>query len=129
MKKKINIVQILAILIVGLICGAFAERNHVFGYADMTPILPNGTYQTSNTGKWEKIKVNKSTISDRDGNEFIIVDNHFTNRTRGRLILASSDKGNRSWSYYIIKIREGWKVRPIVNGKPDRESQFFIYLN
>lgn len=129
MKKKINIVQILAILIVGLICGAFAERNHVFGYADMTPILPNGTYQTSNTGKWEKIKVNKSTISDRDGNEFIIVDNHFTNRTRGRLILASSDKGNRSWSYYMIKIREGWKVRPIVNGKPDRESQFFIYLN
>lgn len=129
MKKKLEIVQILAILIVGLICGAFAERNHVFGYADMTPILPSGTYQTSNTGRLQKLKINKSAVIDKNGNRLIVVDNHFTNRTRGRLILASPDKGNRSWSYYMIKIKEGWKVRPIINGKPDRDSQFFIYLN
>ena len=129
MKKKLEIIQVLAIIIVGVIFGAFAERSHIFGYADMTPILPNGTYQTTNTGKWEKIKVDKSMVSDANGKRLKVVDNHFTNRDRGRLILASTTQGNRSWSYYLIKIKEGWKVRPIIDGKPDSDSQFIIYVN
>lgn len=129
MKKKLGIIQILAILVTGLICGAFAERNHVFGYADITPILPSGSYQTTSMGKWKTIKVSKSTVVDAKGDKLVVVDNHFTNRTRGRLVLASPSKGNRAWSYYLIKIKEGWKVRPIINGKPDHESQFIIYVN
>ncbi|WPQ68709.1 hypothetical protein [Weissella paramesenteroides] len=129
MKKKLGIIQVLAILIIGIMIGAFAERSHVFGYADNTPIIPIGTYKTSNANKWQKIDVEGSEVKDAKGNRLVVVDNRFTNRTRGRLVLASSDKGNRSWSFYIAKIKEGWRVSPIVNGAPDHDSDFIIYVN
>lgn len=129
MKKKLGIIQVLAILIIGIMIGAFAERSHVFGYADNTPIIPNGTYKTSNANKWQKMDIEGSEVKDAKGNRLVVVDNRFTNRTRGRLVLASPDKGNRSWSYYIAKIREGWRVSPIVNGEPDHDSDFIIYVN
>lgn len=129
MKKKLGIIQVLAILIIGIMIGAFAERSHVFGYADNTPIIPNGTYKTSNANKWQKMDVEGSEVKDAKGNRLVVVDNRFTNRTRGRLVLASPDKGNRSWSYYIAKIKEGWRVSPIVNGAPDHDSDFIIYVN
>lgn len=129
MKKKLGIIQVLAILIIGIMIGAFAERSHVFGYADNTPIIPNGTYKTSNANKWQKMAVKGSEVKDAKGNRLVVVDNRFTNRTRGRLVLASPDNGNRSWSYYIAKIKEGWRVSPIVNGAPDHDSDFIIYIN
>lgn len=129
MKKKLGIIQVLAILIIGIMIGAFAERSHVFGYADNTPIIPNGTYKTSNANKWQKMDVEGSEVKDAKGNRLVVVDNRFTNRTRGRLVLASPDKGNRSWSYYIAKIKEGWRVSPIVNGAPDHDSDFIVYVN
>lgn len=129
MKKKLGIIQVLAILIIGIMIGAFAERSHVFGYADNTPIIPNGTYKTSNANKWQKMDVEGSEVKDAEGNRLVVVDNRFTNRTRGRLVLASPDKGNRSWSYYIAKIKEGWRVSPIVNGAPDHDSDFIVYVN
>lgn len=129
MKKKLGVIQVLAILIIGIMIGAFAERSHVFGYADNTPIIPNGTYKTSNANKWQKMAVEGSEVKDAKGNRLVVVDNRFTNRTRGRLVLASPDRGNRSWSYYIAKIKEGWRVSPIVNGAPDHDSDFIIYIN
>lgn len=129
MKKKLGIIQVLVVLIIGIMIGAFAERSHVFGYADNTPIIPNGTYQTTNTKRWQKMTVAGSEVKNNKGEDLVVVDNRFTNRTRGRLILASKDKGNRSWSYYIAKIKEGWRISPIVNGAPDHDSDFIVYVN
>jgi len=129
MKKTLGIIQVLAILVIGIMIGAFAERSHVFGYADNTPIIPNGTYKTSNANKWQTMKVSGSEVKDAKGKHLVVVDNRFTNRTRGRLVLASPDKGNRSWSYYIAKVKEGWRVSPIVNGEPDHDSDFTVYVN
>lgn len=129
MKKKLGIIQVLAVLIIGIMIGAFAERSHVFGYADNTPIIPNGTYQTTSTKRWQKMIVAGSEVKNNKGEDLVIVDNRFTNRTRGRLVLASKDKGNRSWSYYVAKVKEGWRVSPIVNGVPDHDSQFIVYVN
>ena len=129
MKKTLGIIQVLAILVIGIMIGAFAERSHVFGYADNTPIIPNGTYKTSNANKWQTMKVSGSEVKDAKGKHLVVVDNRFTNRTRGRLVLASPDKGNRSWSYYIAKVKEGWRVSPIVNGEPDHDSDFIVYVN
>ncbi|KAA8446806.1 hypothetical protein [Weissella paramesenteroides] len=129
MKKKLGIIQVLAILIIGIMIGAFAERNHVFGYADNTPIIPNGTYKTTKTINWKKIKINKDVFVNGKGQSGVIVDNRFTNRTRGRLVIASTHNGNQSWSYYVIKVKEGWKVSPIINGKPNYKSSFIIYVN
>lgn len=128
MKKKLGIIQILAILIVGIIVGAFAERSHVFGYADNTPIIPSGTYKTSNTTNWKTVKISRTTFKNGQGSVGTIVDNRYTNRTRGRLVIASQ-KSNRSWSYYIAEIKEGWRISPIVNGKPSRDSSFIVYAN
>lgn len=129
MKKTLGIIQVLAILVIGIMIGAFAERSHVFGYADNTPIIPNGTYKTSNANKWQTMEVSGSEVKDAKGKHLVVVDNRFTNRTRGRLVLASPDKGNRSWSYYIAKVKEGWRVSPIVNGEPDHDSDFIVYVN
>ncbi|SCB79314.1 hypothetical protein [Weissella bombi] len=129
MKKKLGIIQVLAVLIIGIMIGAFAERSHVFGYADNTPIIPNGTYQTTSTKRWQKMTVAGSEVKNTKGEDLVVVDNRFTNRTRGRLVLASKDKGNRSWSYYVAKVKEGWRVSPIVNGVPDHDSQFIVYVN
>ncbi|QEA57579.1 hypothetical protein FGL75_06740 [Weissella hellenica] len=129
MKKKLGIIQVLAVLIIGIMIGAFAERGHVFGYADNTPIIPNGTYQTTRTTNWKKIKINKDIFENDKGGKGIIVNNGFTNRTRGRLVIASQHDGNHSWSYYVAKVKEGWRVSPIVNGVPDHESNFIIYAN
>lgn len=129
MKKTLGIIQVLAILVIGIMIGAFAERSHVFGYADNTPIIPNGTYKTSNANKWQTMEVSGSEVKDAKGKHLVVVDNRFTNRTRGRLVLASPDKGNRSWSYYIAKVKEGWRVSPIVNGEPDYDSDFIVYVN
>ncbi|MDF8368445.1 hypothetical protein G9403_01660 [Weissella paramesenteroides] len=128
MKKKLGIIQVLAILIIGIMIGAFAERSHVFGYADNTPIIPNGTYKTTNTENWEKITVNGTKMSNKAGSA-IVVDNRFTTKNRGRLVITSSHAGNRSRSYYIAKIKEGWRISPIINGKPDHKSNFIIYAN
>lgn len=128
MKKKLGIIQVLAILIIGIMIGAFAERSHVFGYADNTPIIPSGTYKTTRKGNWEKITIKDSDIRGTSSHS-IVVDNRFTNRNRGRLVLASVNQGNRSWSYYIAKIKEGWRISPIINGKPDHDSSFIIYAN
>lgn len=129
MKKTLGIIQVLAILVIGIMIGAFAERSHAFGYADNTPIIPNGTYKTSNANKWQTMEVSGSEVKDAKGKHLVVVDNRFTNRTRGRLVLASPDKGNRSWSYYIAKVKEGWRVSPIVNGEPDHDSDFIVYFN
>ena len=129
MKKTLGIIQVLAILVIGIMIGAFAERSHVCGYADNTPIIPNGTYQTTNTSAWKKMVVDGSEVTNAKGNDFVVVDNRFTNRTRGRLVLASKDKGNRSWSYYIAKVKEGWRVSPIIDGEPDHDSDFIVYIN
>lgn len=129
MKKKLGIIQVLAILIIGIMLGAFAERSHLFGYADNTPIIPSGTYQTTNTNQWKKMRVDGSEVKNAKGKSLVVVDNRFTNRTRGRLVLASKEQGNRSWSYYIAKIKEGWRVSPIVDGVPDHNSAFIVYVN
>lgn len=129
MKKKLGIIQVLAILIIGIMIGAFAERSHVFGYADNTMIIPNGTYETTNPSEWRKIKVTSSEVHDAKGNRFAVVDNHFTDRTHGRLVLASPSKGNHSRSYNITKVEEGWRVIPIINGAPDQRSSFIVYTN
>lgn len=129
MKKTLGIIQVLAILVIGIMIGAFAERSHAFGYADNTPIIPNGTYKTSNANKWQTMEVSDSEVRDAKGKHLVVVDNRFTNRTRGRLVLASPDKGNRSWSYYIAKVKEGWRVSPIINGEPDHDSDFIVYVN
>ena len=129
MKKTLGIIQVLAILVIGIMIGAFAEPSHAFGYADNTPIIPNGTYKTSNANKWQTMEVSGSEVKDAKGKHLVVVDNRFTNRTRGRLVLASPDKGNRSWSYYIAKVKEGWRVSPIVNGEPDHDSDFIVYVN
>lgn len=129
MKKKLGIIQVLVILIIGIMIGAFAERSHVFGYADNTPIIPRGTYQTTNTKQWKKMTVDGSEVKNAKGQALVVVDNRFTNRTRGRLVLASKDQGSRSWSYYVAKVKEGWRISPIIDGEPDHESQFMIYVN
>lgn len=129
MKKKLGIIQVLAVLIIDIMIGAFAERGHVFGYADNTPIIPNGTYQTTSTKRWQKMIVDGAEVKNNQGEDLVVVDNRFTNRTRGRLVLASKQKGNRSWSYYVAKVKEGWRVSPIVNGVPDHDSQFIVYVN
>ncbi|MDF8374195.1 hypothetical protein G9401_01105 [Weissella paramesenteroides] len=129
MKKKLGIIQVLAILIIGIMIGAFAERSHVFGYADNTPIIPSGTYKTTRVNKWKQMKISKSEVKDARGNHLIVVDNRFTNRTRGRLVLASPNQGNRSWSYYVAKVKEGWRLSPIINGVPDHDSDFIVYFN
>lgn len=129
MKKKLGIIQVLAILIIGIMIGAFAERSHVFGYADNTPIIPSGTYKTTRVNKWKQMKISKSEVKDSRGNHLIVVDNRFTNRTRGRLVLASPNQGNRSWSYYVAKVKEGWRLSPIINGVPDHDSDFIVYFN
>lgn len=129
MKKKLGIIQVLATLIIGIMIGAFAERSHVFGYTDNTMIIPSGTYKTTSPNEWHKMKVASSEVYDAKGNRFVVVDNHFTNRTHGRLVLASLNKGNQSWSYYITKIKEGWRVSPIINGAPDSNSSFIVYVN
>ncbi|MFC6178473.1 hypothetical protein ACFQGR_03555 [Weissella sagaensis] len=129
MKKKLGIIQVLAVLIIGIMIGAFAERGHIFGYADNTPIIPNGTYQTTRVNKWKQMEISKSEVKDTRGNHLIVVDNRFTNRTRGRLVLASPNQGNRSWSYYVAKVKEGWRLSPIINGVPDHDSNFIVYFN
>lgn len=129
MKKKLGIIQVLTILIIGLMIGAFAERSHLFGYSDNTPILPNGTYQTTNVKQWKKISVSSNSVKDVKGHRLVIVDNRFINRNHGTLVLASPNKGDRSWSYSIAKIKEGWRVSPIINGKPSHDSDFIIYVN
>ncbi|WEA53643.1 hypothetical protein PWO95_03575 [Weissella paramesenteroides] len=129
MKKKLGIIQVLAILIIGIMIGAFAERSHVFGYADNTPIIPNGTYKTTSAKTWGKMAIDGSKITNARGSNFVVVDNRFTNRTKGRLVIASKDKGSRSWSYYVSKLKEGWRVSPIINGVPDHDSQFIVYVN
>ncbi|MDF8367406.1 hypothetical protein G9406_07405 [Weissella paramesenteroides] len=129
MKKKLGIIQVLAILIIGIMIGAFAERSHVFGYSDNTPIIPNGTYKTTGNVYWKKITINRTELKGYKGANPTIVDNRFTTKDRGRLILASKNQGNRSWSFYITKIKEGWRVSPIVDGKPDHKSDFIIYAN
>ncbi|WP_288571855.1 hypothetical protein [uncultured Weissella sp.] len=129
MKKKLGIIQVLAILIIGIMIGAFAERGHVFGYADNTPIIPNGIYKTTKSDRWSKIKFSNNELKGSDGRRTVIVDNRYTNRTRGRLVIASLNQGNHSWSYYVAKIKEGWRVSPIINGKPDGRSSFIIYTN
>lgn len=129
MKKKLGIIQVLTILIIGLMIGAFAERSHLFGYSDNTPILPNGTYQTTNVKQWKKISISSNEVKDVKGNPLVIVDNRFINRKHGTLVLASPSKGDRSWSYSIAKIKEGWRVSPIINGKPSHDSDFIIYVN
>lgn len=129
MKKKLGIIQVLAILIIGIMIGAFAERSHVFGYADNTPIIPSGTYKTSSSNNWKKITINSTKFKNIAGNVGTVVDNRYTNRNRGRLVIASQHDGNHSWSYYIADVKEGWRVSPIVNGKPDHNSDFIIYAN
>ncbi|NEZ88697.1 hypothetical protein [Weissella paramesenteroides] len=129
MKKKLGVIQVLAILIIGIMIGAFAERSHVFGYSDNTPIIPTGTYKTTNVGNYKKIIVTRDTVKDAKGTETVIIENRFTNRTHGRLVLATLKNGNRSLSYYVVKIKEGWQVSPIVNGKPAHTSSFIIYSN
>lgn len=129
MKKKLGIIQILTIIIIGMMMGAFAERSHLFGYSDNTPIVPNGTYQTTNVKQWKKISVSGNEVTDVKGHQLVVVDNRFVNRKHGTLVLASPDKGNRSWSYSIEKIKEGWRVSPIINGKPSHDSDFIIYVN
>lgn len=128
MKKKLGIIQVLAILIIGIILGAFAERSHVFGYADNTSIIPSGEYKTTNTN-WKEIKIKGFSFQDKNGHNFAIVDNRFTNRTNGRLVLASKRDGNRSWSYYVSKIKEGWEISPIMNGKVSHKFKFIVYAN
>ncbi|WP_404975203.1 hypothetical protein [Weissella paramesenteroides] len=129
MKKKLGIIQVLAILIIGIMIGAFAERSHVFGYADNTPIIPNGTYKTTKTSNWKRVKINKAIFVNGKGQSGVVVDNRFTNRTKGRLVIASKHEENRSWSYYVAKVKEGWRVSPIVDGQPDHKSDFIIYAN
>ncbi|TPF02757.1 hypothetical protein DIS13_04145 [Weissella paramesenteroides] len=129
MKKKLGIIQVLAILIIGIMIGAFAERSHVFGYSDNTPIIPTGTYKTTNTINWKTIKINNKILKNSDKVIGTVVDNRYTNRSKGRLVIASFHGGNHSWSYYIEKINEGWRASPIRNGKPNRESSFIIYAN
>jgi hypothetical protein len=73
--------------------------------------------------------VDGAEVKNNQGEDLVVVDNRFTNRTRGRLVLASKQKGNRSWSYYVAKVKEGWRVSPIVNGVPDHDSQFIVYVN
>lgn len=128
MKKKLGIIQVLAILIIGIMIGAFAERSHVFGYADNTPIIPNGTYKTTSTNAWKKITLKDNNFKS-EANDSIIVDNRYTNKENGRLVITGKRSGTRSWSYYITKIKEGWRVSPIINGKPDHNSDFIIYAN
>lgn len=128
MKKKLGIIQVLAILIIGIMIGAFAERSHVFGYADNTPIIPNGTYKTTSTNAWKKITLKDNNFKS-EANDSIIVDNRYTNKENGRLVITGKRSGTRSWSYYITKIKEGWRVSPIKNGKPDHNSDFIIYAN
>lgn len=127
MKKKLGIIQVLAILIVGIMIGAFAERSHVFGYSDNTPIIPSGTYKTTGNNHLGKITITSNELQGLKESRTIIVDNRFTKRNRGRLVLASSKRGNRSWSYYVATIKEGWRLSPIINGKPDHNSNFIIY--
>lgn len=129
MKKKLGIIQVLAILIIGIMIGAFAERSHVFGYADNTPIIPSGTYKTTDVGNWKKIKISSTKIKYFRGQETAIIENRYTSRSNGHLVVASPNKGNRSWSYDISEIKEGWKISPIINGKPDHDSGFVIYAN
>lgn len=129
MKKKLGIIQVLTILIIGMMIGAFAERSHLFGYSDNTPIVPNGTYQTTNVKQWKKISISGNEVTDVKGHRLVVVDNRFVNRKHGTLVLASPDKGDRSWSYSIAKIKEGWRVSPIINGKPSHDSDFIIYVN
>lgn len=129
MKNKLGIIKVLTILIIGMMIGAFAERSHLFGYSDNTPILPNGTYQTTNVKQWKKISISSNEVKDVKGHRLVIVDNRFVNRKQGTLVLASPDKGDRSWSYSIAKIKEGWRVSPIINGKPSHDSDFIIYVN
>ncbi|ATF41407.1 hypothetical protein [Weissella paramesenteroides] len=128
MKKKLGIIQVLAILIIGIMIGAFAERSHVFGYADNTPIIPNGTYKTTSTNAWKKITLNNNNFKS-EANESVIVDNRYTNRKNGRLVITGKRSGTRAWAYYVTKIKEGWQVSPIINGKPDHNSDFIIYAN
>lgn len=129
MKNKLGIIQVLTILIIGMMIGAFVERSHLFGYSDNTPILPNGTYQTTNVKQWKKISISSNEVKDVKGHRLVIVDNRFVNRKQGTLVLTSPDKGDRSWSYSITKIKEGWRVSPIINGKPSHDSDFIIYVN
>lgn len=129
MKRKLGVIQVLAILIIGIMIGAFAERSHVFGYADNTPIIPSGTYKTTNNGNFKKMTFSHSKLEDSKGTETVIIDNRYTNRTKGRLVVGSIKYGNRSLSYYVSKIKEGWRVSPIVNGKPDHNSSFIIYAH
>lgn len=120
--------QIVAILLFGLIIGVFAERNHVFGYADNTPIIPAGTYKTTSSSMWKHVTIRNNTFI-TGSEEYVIVDNRFTNKTNGRLVLAQKTGGNRSLSYFVSKIKEGWKVEPIVNGKPYQNGTVIFYVN
>jgi len=129
MKKKLGIIQVITVLIIGLLIGAFAERSHLFGYSDNTPIVPNGTYQTTDVKQWKKITISDDKIENAKGKRLVIIDNRFVNRKHGTLVLASPDKGNRSWSYSVSKIKEGWQVSPIINGKAAHDSDFIVYVN
>lgn len=129
MKKKLGIIQVLAVLIIGIMIGAFAERSHVFGYADNTPIIPNGTYQTTGGENWKKIKISSSELKGNDGINRTIVNNTFKSRKEGNLVIASKHSGNHSWSYAVKEIKEGWQVNPIINGKPNHNSSFIIYAH
>ncbi|WP_257607534.1 hypothetical protein [Weissella sagaensis] len=129
MKNKLGIIQVLAVLIIGIMIGAFAERSHVFGYADKTPIIPNGLYKTTNTGHFKKIKISNKTVRDIEGTKTAVIDNSFKNGKQGNLVLATMKNGNRSLSYDVVVIKEGWRISPIVNGKPDYNSKFIIYAN
>lgn len=127
-KKSLGIIQIIVIIIIGLIIGAYAERSHVFGYADNTPILPVGTYKTTSKGDWKTVTVTKEHFITTK-NDYIIVDNRFTNKINGRMVIAAQKGGNVSKSYYVTKIKEGWKLDPITNGKPNSVRASIFYIN
>ena len=128
MKNKLNILQILVLLVVGLIGGAFMERNHIFGYSDNTPIIPNGTYKTTGLGAWSQITIKNNHFYTKTASANI-VDNRFTTRNDGVLVLSLKNPGNISRSYQVEKISTGWKVISYINGKVDDTTSFIVYLN
>lgn len=128
MKKSLGILQIVAILFIGIVIGAFSERSHVFGYSDNTTIIPNGTYQTTGVGSWSQLTITKTRFLTKTASA-VIVDNRFTSRKSGLLVLALKTSGNTSRSYEVHKISEGWRVTPFVKGVKDPASSFIIYLN
>ncbi|QIL50805.1 hypothetical protein G7084_05445 [Weissella coleopterorum] len=128
LKKSLGIIQILSIIMIGLIIGAYAERSHFFGYSDNTPILPSGTYNTTSEGDWSKVTVTKDHFITTK-NDYIVVDNRFTNKVHGRIVIAAQKGGNISKSYYVTKIKEGWRLEPIINGKPSSTNVSILYID